>query len=225
MVRTGVLAVAGLVVAAGAVAVYLSLGRDGNRGEPGLVDSQVPLAAANAEATGCAEALATAEEIDPLAIGQMAALRVVSRPTPLGNLAFTRGDGTPVSIADFAGTTILLNLWATWCPPCRAEMPALNQLAAEFEGRPFQVVALNTLETAPRERPAEFLTEIGVEALGLFLDPNSLTFYEMRRQALTVGLPTTVLIDENGCAVGIMEGPADWASPEAFRLIETAIGA
>ena len=207
MVRTGVLAVAGLVVAAGAVAVYLSLGGAGNR------------------TTGCTDALATAEEIDPFAIGQVAAMRTVSRAIPLGNLAFTRGDGTPVSIADFAGTTILLNLWATWCPPCRAEMPALNQLDAEFEGRPFQVVALNTLETAPPERPGEFLAEIGVEALGLFRDPDSLTFYEMRRQALTVGLPTTVLIDDKGCAVGIMEGPADWASPEAFRLIEAALGA
>ena len=84
---------------------------------------------------------------------------------------------------------------------------------------------VNTLETAAEGAPAAFLAEIGVEALGLYLDPNSLTFYEMRRQALTVGLPTTVLIDDKGCAVGIMEGPADWASPEAFRLIQAALGA
>src|SRR5688572_24226026 len=113
LVRTGIWAIAAAIVAAGAVAVYLSLAGDGNDGE-----------------SRCAPALAKAETLDPFAIGQMAAMRVASRGEYLGDLAFARADGTPVTIADFAGSTLLLNLWATWCAPCREEMPALDRLAA-----------------------------------------------------------------------------------------------
>jgi thiol-disulfide isomerase/thioredoxin len=207
LVRTGLWAVAAVVVAAGAVAIYLSLGAGGNRGDQ-----------------RCTATLAEAEAIDPFAIGRVAAMRVASRGDFLGDLTFTRADGQPVSIADFAGQTVLLNLWATWCVPCREEMPAIDRLAAEMAGRPLTVIPLHTMDpTAPPERAGEFFAEVGINTLELYRDPSSLVFYELRRRGFTLGLPTTILIDDNSCLLGVMQAPADWASPEAFRLIEAAL--
>lgn len=216
---SGTLALLGAaaIVAVGAVAIYLSGAGNGNR-DDGILDSQITLADAN-----CAAATERAAALDALAIGQMAGLRFTDRPIYLGGLSFARADGAPVTLADLAGPAILVNLWATWCPPCRAEMPGLDALAAETADEPFRVIALNTLETAPPGRPAEFLAEIGVRTMPLFLDPESRTFYELRRRSLAVGLPTTLLVDETGCLLAVMEGPAEWASPEALAVVAAVL--
>src|SRR6476620_9617405 len=122
-------AIAGLAV--GLAAVYGIAGLTGNAG--GDVASNVP----------CRPAVDLARKIAPLATGEVAAVNVAKQPLRLPDLAFQDGDGKPVTLASFRGRTVLLNLWATWCVPCRKEMPALDALQAKLGDDKFQVVAVN----------------------------------------------------------------------------------
>ncbi len=115
---------------------------------------------------------------------------------------------------------MLLNLWATWCVPCREEMPALDKLQAALGGANFEVVAINIDRGGP-DKARDFLKEIGVNKLALYTDPSGKLFSTIR----AVGMPTTLLIDREGREIGRLVGPADWASPEAKTLIEAAIAA
>jgi thiol-disulfide isomerase/thioredoxin len=196
-------AVAGLV--AGAVAVYVRQSAEGN-------------AAAIAD---CAGALAKAAEIKPLAKGELAAFRVAERPELLRALVFKDPEGKDSGVAALAGKTILLNLWATWCVPCRAEMPALDRLQAEAGSADFAVVAVN-LDVKNPERAQGFLSEIGVKNLALYADPSFALFNTLKSRGLAFGLPTSLLIDGKGCRLGIVEGPAEWDSQEAKALVRAA---
>jgi thiol-disulfide isomerase/thioredoxin len=121
-------------------------------------------------------------------------------------------------MAGLSGKTVLLNLWATWCAPCRHEMPALNQLQAEEGGADFEVVAIN-VDTGSDEKPKRFLEETQVDALGYYRDATMGVFNELKRRGLALGLPVTVLIDGDGCMLAHMNGPAEWASADAKALI------
>jgi thiol-disulfide isomerase/thioredoxin len=202
----GIAAVAGML--AGLVAVYVKQSGEGKPGEVALAD--------------CTDALATAEKVAPLATGEVAAFRVAEAADPLTDLAFTGPDGSPVTIADFAGQTILVNLWATWCVPCRQEMPALDRLQAALGGDDFSVVAVNVDVRNP-ERAQAFLADIGVSGLDFYADPTSKVLSELKRRGLALGLPTTVLVDGKGCRIGVVEGPAEWDSDDAKALIGAAI--
>ena len=170
----------------------------------------------------CADAPARAARLDPLAKGEVAAFRPAIAPVSLTALAFTGPAGEPLTLASFAGKTVLLNLWATWCVPCRKEMPALAKLDAAMSGDRFALVALNT-ETGDPARAKRFLTEIGVSNLRWYADPSLAVFNELKRRRFLLGLPTTLLIGPDGCQLGIMSGPAEWDSPDARRLIEAAL--
>jgi thiol-disulfide isomerase/thioredoxin len=171
-----------------------------------------------AETSACPGAAALAARLKPLVLGEIAALTLAPRPEPLPELAFDTPEGTKASLADFEGRTVLLNLWATWCLPCRQEMPALDRLQGMFDAKDFAVVAVN-IDTARLDRPKAFLQEIGVKNLKLYTDSTAAAFQTLKQAGKVLGLPTTILIDKEGCEIGTMAGPAQWDSKDALALL------
>ncbi len=171
----------------------------------------------------CADAAATAARIAPFSHGEVAALAVSRVPPPIGDLSFLGPDGQPASLAGLRGKTILLNLWATWCVPCRQEMPSLDRLQARLGGADFEVVAID-IDTTRLDRRRAFLDDVGIKSLAFYADPSADVFQRLKKAGKVVGLPTTILLDPKGCELGIMPGPADWASDDAIRLARAAIG-
>ncbi len=204
--------VAGIL--AGAVAVYVSNMGSGNgmgEGSDGLM---------TASSGACEGAVETVKSVSQLSKGQVAAMVAAQPPRPL-NLAFKGPDGKDLKTADFAGKTVLLNLWATWCGPCREEMPALNALQKDLGGQDFEVVAVN-IDTGSDEKPKAFLAEYGVDKLGYYRDSSMGVFNSMKKEGLAFGLPVTLIMDKKGCLISSMNGPAAWDSPDAKALIAAA---
>ena len=179
--------------------------------------------AGNSAAVQCRAAKPLAERLAPLARGEVAAFSAAVAPAPVPNLAFTGPDGAPKTLADFRGRTVLLNLWATWCVPCRQEMPALDRLQADLGGDGFQVVAVN-IDTRNPDRPKAWLREAGVRNLAYYADSQAKAFQDLKRAGKAVGLPTTLLIDPQGCELGLLAGPAAWDSPDGLKLVRAALG-
>lgn len=171
----------------------------------------------------CAESAETIRRVAPFARGEVAALQVSEIPRAATALSFKGPDGADLTLADLKGRTLLVNLWATWCAPCKAEMPALDRLQALFGGGDFSVVAIN-LETRNLDKPPLWLKENGIGNLAYYGDPAGRVLPALQRETGTIGLPTTILIDVRGCTLGVMKGPADWASEDAKRLIGAALG-
>ncbi|MFE1602623.1 thiol:disulfide interchange protein TlpA [Methylobacterium sp. ID0610] len=172
----------------------------------------------------CATAAATAARVAPLARGEVAALQVDPAPQPAPALAFTGPDGKPRSLDDLKGRTVLLNLWATWCAPCKAEMPALDRLQAALGSSDFEVVALN-VDTRNLDKPLTWMKENRIERLAYYSDSAGGVLPVLQKSGAVVGLPTTLLIDRAGCEIGVMKGPAEWASEDALKLVRAALGA
>ena len=120
------------------------------------------------------------------------------------------------------GKTLLINIWATWCAPCREEMPTLDKLQAKLGSKDFEVVIIN-IDTARRERAPAFLKEIGVKNLAFYSDPKAEAFYKLKSAGKATGLPTTYLVGKDGCEIATLAGPANWASDEALALIRAAL--
>jgi len=198
-------------MAAGALGVYVMGAPSGNNAP----------AVAAAEAS-CPARDALVQAVDEAARGEVAAMLAAKPLRQLGDLRFNSPEGEPMSVADLSGKTVLMNLWATWCAPCRHEMPALNQLQEDLGGDGFEVVAVN-VDTGGDEKPKAFLEETGVDALGYYRDSTLGLFNDLKRRGLAMGLPVTLLIDKDGCMLAHMNGPAEWASPDAKRLITTAM--
>jgi thiol-disulfide isomerase/thioredoxin len=171
----------------------------------------------------CRASEALAGRLKPLAQGEVAALVVPASPRELPALSFKGPDGEPVSLADYRGRTVLLNLWATWCVPCRKEMPALDRLEAELGGPNFTVVAIN-MDTRDAEKPKEWLKANNITRLAYLADPDGKVFQTLRSIGRATGLPTTLLIDKSGCLLAHLDGPAEWASSDATALIRAALG-
>jgi thiol-disulfide isomerase/thioredoxin len=177
-----------------------------------------------ADGPACAAAAKIAAAVDPLAKGDVAALSIAKKPSGVGDFVFNDPAGQPVKLSAFRGKTVLLNLWATWCVPCRGEMPELDKLQAEFGSDKFEVVAINIDTTRP-ERPKALFQELGLKALKLYSDPKADIFYEMKQSGKALGLPLTLLIDSEGCQIGLINGPAAWHSADARALIAGALAA
>jgi len=171
----------------------------------------------------CRPALALAQKVAPYATGEVAAVNIAKRGLKVPDLAFKDADGKPVTLDQFRGRTVLVNLWATWCVPCRKEMPALDALEAKMGGPDFQVVAIN-IDTRDADKPKAFLKEIGVAKLAYFADADAKVFQDLKAIGRAFGMPTTMLVDPNGCEIGTIAGPAEWASDDALRLIKAALG-
>ena len=203
-------ALAGLV--AGAVAVYATGPRSGNpKGSAGE-------AVVDVGDNNCADKTEDARIVAAAAKGEVAAMLPADPPQSLKTLAFDAPDGMPMTLADHAGKTVLLNLWATWCAPCRAEMPALDTLQKEMGGDDFEVVAVN-VDTGDDEKPKKFLGDIKVESLAFYRDNTLDLFNELKTRGLALGLPVTLLIDKEGCLLASMNGPAEWSSPDAKAML------
>ncbi len=170
----------------------------------------------------CASAVALSHKIAPLATGEVAALTMTSKPIKIPDLAFDDGNGNPKKLSDWRGRTVLLNLWATWCVPCRKEMPALERLEARMGSDRFQVVAVN-IDTRDPEKPKSFLREASLTRLGNFSDAKAKVFQDLKSIGLALGMPTSVLIDGEGCQIANMAGPAEWDSADAVKLIQATI--
>ncbi|HUF85985.1 MAG TPA: TlpA disulfide reductase family protein [Thermohalobaculum sp.] len=171
--------------------------------------------AANA---GLALTPAERAELEALRTGDMARLIVHEAPRPRVETAFADAAGNRLTLADFAGKVVLLNVWATWCPPCRAEMPALDRLQGALAGPEFEVIALST-DRAGAGRVEAFFADIGVRNLAIRLDRSG----DFQQAAGVLGLPATLILDREGREIARMMGDADWDGPEAQALIERLI--
>lgn len=203
-------ALAGAV--AGAVAVYVSDGMPGNNAPAGkaVVDA--------GEGSTCAQKREPAKSLADGAKGDVAALLAADPPISLAALAFQSPEGKPMRLADRAGKTVLVNLWATWCAPCRAEMPALDRLQKAEGGDAFEVVAIN-VDTGDDAKPRKFLEETGVQSLGFYRDASMEVFNDLKRRGLALGLPVSLLVDGEGCLLAHMNGPAEWDGADAVAVV------
>ena len=175
-----------------------------------------------AVAPECRPAQETAQRIAPLVRGEVAALAVAKSPKRLPELAFQDEAGARKTLADWRGRTLLFNLWATWCVPCRKEMPALDALQGKLGGPGFEVVAVN-IDTRDAAKPKAWLKEVGIGRLGYFADPSAKVFQDLKEAGKAFGMPTTLLIDAAGCEIATLSGPAEWASDDALKLIAAAL--
>lgn len=144
-------------------------------------------------------------------------LRIAPK-APSPDLTFTDGDGRATTMADFRGRVVLLNLWATWCVPCRQEISSLDRVQARLGGPDFQVIALS-VDRAGAPVVRRFYDEIGVRRLSMFLD----TTGNAVRQLNAPGLPTTLLLDRAGREIGRFVGSAEWDTPAIVETIEKAL--
>ncbi|MFN0217274.1 MAG: TlpA family protein disulfide reductase [Hyphomicrobium sp.] len=203
----------GLMIAAVAAlvgfgAIYLTLGRSGN-------EKPADSSPAATQGAGPPVGAGDASGFKP---GQLAAFVAKKTPEPVPNITFQDSTGAPRSLADFKGKTVLLNLWATWCAPCRKEMPGLDRLQQALGGDKFEVVALS-LDRQGAEASQKFLTDVGATTLKLYVDPTA-----KQGTALQIlGMPTTILIDAEGRELGRLSGEAEWDSDDAKKMIEAAI--
>lgn len=171
----------------------------------------------------CRPAVELAKKLAPLAHGEVAAVSVAKRRLKLPDLAFQDASGKPLTLAHWRGRTVLLNLWATWCVPCRKEMPTLNALEQKLGGPRFEVVAVN-IDTRDPNKPKAFLKDIGVDKLAYYADPGARTFQDLKEIGRAFGMPTTLLVDPQGCELATIAGPAEWASDDAVKLVQAALG-
>ena len=167
---------------------------------------------------GSAPKPAVASSGNPLATGEMATFVFRKTPEAIPEFKFEDGGGATKTLADWKGKVVLLNLWATWCAPCRKEMPALDRLQKELGGDTFEVVALSVdRQGAPASK--KFLEETKVANLKLYVESTSKSIGTLR----AAGLPTTILIDKDGREIGRLAGPAEWDSADAKRLIASVL--
>ncbi len=198
-----ILGVVGLVVA---IAAWIWLGNPGQARE-------CPVQAEKGAAIGEAAA------------GELAALNGTGEGRGYATMAFTDAAGKPMTIADFKGKALLVNFWASWCVPCREEMPALDALATEYNSAEFQVLPINLdIGEGGLAKAQAFLDENQFQNLPLYADNTFAAFDRLKQEAVAVGLPATLVLDENGCELGVLQGPAEWNTPDGERVITALVG-
>jgi thiol-disulfide isomerase/thioredoxin len=211
-------ALAGVI--AGAVAVYVSGPPSGNA--PAL-EPAAQAEVSEPDVAACAAKTDKAKQVGAAATGEVAAMLAADPPQSLKSLAFNAPDGKPITLSDLSGKTLLVNLWATWCAPCRAEMPALDALQKELGSDTFEVVAIN-VDSGGDAKPKKFLEEIKIQNLAYYRENTLGLFNELQKRGLVLGLPVTLLVDPEGCLLAHMNGPAEWASEDAKALVGAAKG-
>ncbi len=176
----------------------------------------------NAADAACSRAQDLARGLAPLARGEVAAFAVADPSRRLPDVAFRDAAGGERYLSDWRGRTVLLNLWATWCVPCRKEMPALEALESKLGGPGFEVVAIN-IDTRDGDKPRAWLKEVGIDRLAYYADPTAKVFQDLKIMGRAAGMPTTLLVDPAGCEIGTVAGPAEWASEDAVKLVTAAL--
>lgn len=141
-----------------------------------------------------------------------------SVPQPVPDIRFQDAEGRPRTLSDFRGKVVLLNVWATWCAPCRKEMPALDRLQQMLGGPDFQVVALS-IDSGGAAAVRRFYDEIGIRTLATYVDPSTEATGKLR----TLGIPTTLLLDREGRERWRKTGPAEWDTPEIIESLRAKL--
>ena len=144
--------------------------------------------------------------VTPLQLGQ-----------PAPDFTFPDLDGKEVSLSDFQGKVVFVNIWATWCPPCREEMPSMQKLYERFEGQDFEILAVS-IDADGREAVAPFMQQMNL-TFPTLLDPNE----KIRSLYGITGVPESFIIDKNGILVERVIGPLDWATPKVFSFFENLL--
>ncbi len=216
-------------------AVYVSWGLQSNAEPPSSVISKPPASSDESRGSSASEpsprrqvaqlkqagaSVSAPASLRTLLKGDMIKFIVRKTPAALPDLSFRDAVGAERKLSDWRGQVVLLNLWATWCAPCRKEMPSLDRLKHALAGPNFDVVAVS-IDSGSVEKPKKFLHKIGVSELGLFHDSST----QINADLKAFGMPTTVLIDAKGREIGRLVGPAEWDSEEAKKLIAAAIAA
>jgi len=194
--------IAALAAIVAFAAVYVTMGGPDNRGA----------------ATSGGSAPETAARGNPLSTGAMTTFVFKPKPEALPDIRFVNAQGGQVGLDSLRGKVVLLNVWATWCAPCREEMPALNRLQEALGSDKFEVVAL-AVDKSGIEGARKFLTDIKADKLAVYADPTAKEGTTLK----VIGMPTTILIDAEGREIGRLIGPAHWDSAEAKRLIEAQL--
>lgn len=179
-----------------------------------------------AQAKQCEAQVVKGQKIDAAATGLLAAVLGTGEGRGYADLGFADEAGTPTTIADFAGKRLLVNFWASWCIPCREEMPALQAIADQYNSDTFMVLPIN-LDVGEEglAKARKFLEDEGLTHLPLYADSSFDAFKRLQQQAVAVGLPATLLLDEKGCELGVLQGPAAWDSNDGKAVVEALIGA
>lgn len=139
-------------------------------------------------------------------------------PKTIANVAFDDDQGRPRSLADFRGKVVLLNIWATWCGPCRREMPSLDRLKKSLGGADFEVVALS-IDRSGTAAVRKFYADVGIRNLAIYIDSSG----KVTRELATIGVPATLLIDRDGREIGRLIGPAEWDEPDIVAFLKSVI--
>ncbi|MGL4287293.1 MAG: TlpA family protein disulfide reductase [Phreatobacter sp.] len=167
---------------------------------------------------GLAAILAVAALTRPVAAAPPRNFLLHETPKPVPEIHFVDGDGRSSTLAEFRGKALLLNVWATWCLPCRKEMPALDRLQAELGGPDFMVVALS-IDRAGAEAVRKFYAEVGITRLAIAVDSSARALRDLG----IFGIPVTLLVDRDGSELGRLIGPAEWDSPEMLAFLREQI--
>ncbi len=178
-----------------------------------------------AQANSCPLQQGAAQIIDAAAVGELAALNGTGEGRGYADMAFKDASGADMTVADFAGKSLLVNFWASWCVPCREEMPALDQIAAQYNSDTFAVLPINLdIGENGLSKAKAFLEEGQFQNLPLYADNTFAAFERLKQQAVAVGLPATLLLDPEGCELAVLQGPAEWASPDGEAVIKALTG-
>ena len=151
--------------------------------------------------------------------GDMRKLIIHEEPRPLSATIIKDEDGNDFDLKSLQGKTVLLNFWATWCAPCRAEMPSLDALNAELGGEDFEVVTVSSGRNPPVAVDA-FFKEANIKTLPKYADPTT----KFSRASAVLGLPVTILLDENGHEIARLQGEAEWNDENAKAILTQVIG-
>lgn len=151
--------------------------------------------------------------------GEFTNVIMAQDPFYAGDLSFKNSDGKELKISDFKGQTVFLNLWATWCGPCREEMPDIAKVQDEKADDSLAVVAVN-VDKQEDSYVHDFLKEYNADNLPFYRDTSIAIFYKLRREGLALGLPTTLIIDKDGCLTASLIGSAPWGDEDAMKFID-----
>src|SRR6516162_8737432 len=196
-----------LAAVAGSAIVLLVLGYEYGR------QALFPASAVR-EPTPAVEAGGSPDSVKPLE------LSVFDRPRDLPEIRFADEEGHDLTLGDFRGRVVLLNVWATWCVPCRKEMPTLDRLQARLGGKDFLVIALS-IDREGAVPVKRFYQELKLEKMGIYVDPSG----KGSRPLAIPGVPTTLLIDRQGREIARKMGPAEWDGQEMLSLVEQTMHA
>lgn len=173
------------------------------------------------QATECPVQDEAAAAIDAAATGELAALNGTGEGRGYSTMAFKDAAGADMTIADFKGKALLVNFWASWCVPCREEMPALDALATKYNSDAFMVLPINLdIGAGGLEKAQAFLDANNFADLPLYADSTFAAFERLKQQAVAIGLPATLVLDKNGCELAVLQGPAHWDTPDGAAVIE-----